>query len=102
MANIRVQWVLPTTRESGKPLAVTDIRHVRVEMSADAGASYTLVSDFPPDVLGTLVQDADFGEWTFRAACVDTRGRVSDWTVGSVLIEDTTPPSAPTITLTLE
>lgn len=101
MANVKVAWVLPTTRESGKPLAVADIRHVRVEMSADAGANWSLVNDFPPSVLETTIADADFGEWTFRAACVDTKGRVSDWAVGTVLIEDTTPPSAPTLTLTL-
>ena len=101
MASVRVAWVLPTTRESGKPLAVEDIRHVRVEMSADAGANFVLISDFPPAVLETQVDDVDFGSWLFRAACVDTKGRVSDWAVGTVVIEDTTPPSVPTLTLEL-
>jgi len=101
MANIKVDWVLPTTRMSGKPLAVTDIRHVRVEVSADEGNTYSLIGDFPPDVLETLVQDADFGTWTFRAACVDTKSRVSDWAVGTVVIEDTTPPGPVSLTLTL-
>lgn len=101
MANIRVQWVLPTTRMSGKPLAVADISHVRVEISADEGASFTSISDFPPDVLETLVQDVDFGTWVFRAACADTKGRVSEWAAGFVVIEDTTPPSQVTLTLSL-
>jgi hypothetical protein len=101
MANIKVQWVLPTTRESGKPLKVTDISHVRIEVSADEGASFALINDFPPDVLETLVQDADFGVWVFRAACADTKGRVSEWVVGSTVIEDTTPPSVVTLTLSL-
>lgn len=94
MANVRVLWALPTTRESGKPLNPADIRHVRVEVSADGGANYAPVGDFPPTVLDTTVTDLDFGTWTFRGLVVDTQGRVSPPLVATFVNEDTTGPSA--------
>ena len=101
MANVRVQWVLPTTRESGKPLAVADIDHVLIEVSADGGANFAPVGSFLPDVLETTVTDVDFGEYFFRGTVTDTKGRKSNPVVDSVLNEDTTPPSELTIALDL-
>lgn len=94
MANVKVQWVLPTTRESGKALAPADIHHVRIEISADAGANYALVGDFTPDVLDVDVTDLDFGTWTFRGLVVDQKGRVSAPLTAEFVNEDTSPPSA--------
>lgn len=102
MANLRIQWTLPTTRESGKPLNPADIKHVRIEISADEGANFALVGDFTPDVLETLVQDVDFGTWTVRGLVVDTKNRVSAPAFGTAVNEDTTPPGELTLTLTLE
>lgn len=99
MANVRVRWVLPTERESGRPLAVTDIDHVRIEISADGGANYALVGDFPPNVLETVVADVDFGEWTFRGIVEDTKGRLSQPSVDTIVVEDTTPPGTLTLDL---
>jgi hypothetical protein len=101
MANLNISWALPTTRESGKPLNPSDILHVRIEISADGGANYGLVGDFPPDVLNTVVQDVDFGEWTVRGLVADTKGRVSNPVVAQVVNEDTTPPSELTLVLEL-
>jgi hypothetical protein len=53
MARVTVNWVLPTTRESGKPLAVSAIKDVLIEVSAD-GTSYTTVGRYPPTTLTTL------------------------------------------------
>src|SRR5574343_711450 len=99
MANVRVTWVLPTTRESGKPLAVSDIQHVKLELSADEGTSFGAVGDFTPDVLETTVQDLDFGTWVFRATVVDTKGRVSQPALGTIVNEDTSPPSVVNLSL---
>lgn len=101
MANVRVQWSLPTTRESGRALDPTDIRHVRIEISADGGANFGLIGDFTPDVLETLVQDLDFGTWTFRGLVADTKGRVSQPVVRSVEIADNSPPGPFDLTLEL-
>lgn len=94
MANVKVLWALPTTRESGKPLAPSDIKHVRIEVSANGGQTYALIGDFPPSVLEADVQDLDFGTWTFRGLVVDKEGRVSPPLVATFVNEDTTGPSA--------
>lgn len=102
MANLRVRWVLPTTRDSGKPLNPADIANVKLEISADLGVNYVVLGTFPPNVLETLVQDIDYGDWYVRGTVEDTAGRVSDPAVASVLNPDTTPPGALALTLSLE
>ncbi len=101
MATVRAAWVLPTTRESGKPLNVADIDHVRIEVSADLGETFGLVGAFPSNVLETIVEDVDFGTWTFRGTVVDSRGRESNPVEATIVVEDTTPPSELTLTLDL-
>jgi hypothetical protein len=103
MANLRVRWTLPTTRESGKPLAPASIAHVKIELSADLGANWVLINDYPPSVLETLLQDLDFGTWQVRGTVVDSAGRASAPFVGEATNEDTTPPSVlGALTLTWE
>lgn len=92
--NVTLQWALPTTRESGKPLAASDIQHVSVEVSADAGANWSLLGTFPPNVLSTQLTDLDFGTWVFRGVVVDTKGRPSQPLTATLVNEDTSPPSA--------
>lgn len=100
MARVTVKWVIPTTRESGKPLKLSDVHHVRVEVSAD-GVSFANVGDFTPDVTETVLDDLDFGTWTFRGLVVDTAGRVSQPAFATVDIVDTTPPGPTVLTVTL-
>lgn len=92
--NVTLQWSLPNTRTSGRPLALANIQHVVVDVSADAGASWAPIGVFPPEVLSAQVTDLDFGTWTFRGVVVDTRGRESAPLVASLVNEDTSPPSA--------
>lgn len=93
MAKLKISWVLPTTRESGKPLKVEDINHVRVEISADGGANYGLLGTYTPDILEALVDDLDFGTWTVRGTVVDGKGRESRPVTAAITHEDTSPPS---------
>jgi hypothetical protein len=92
MANLRVTWVLPTTRESGKPLAPADIAGVDLELSADGGVNYASLGVKP----GTefVITELEPGEWFVRGKVVDTKGRVSAPLTGSAVIEDATAPGA--------
>lgn len=102
MANLRINWTLPSQRESGQPLPVAQIKHVLIELSADKGANYVTIGQFPPTVLTTDVQDVDFGEWTVKGRVVDVADRVSQPVTASITIADETPPGAlPTLTLAL-
>lgn len=102
MANVRLRWVLPTTRQSGKPLAAEDIRSVEIAQSADGGQSFGVIDTFPPATLETLVNELEPGEWFFRGVVIDTANRRSNAVVKSITIADTTPPGELTLTLALE
>ena len=99
MRDVTVTWVLPTTRESGKPLAPADIDRVILEMSVD-GSNYVGVDEFPSSVLSTVVVELESGEWFFRGTVRDTKARKSKPVVRSIVIEDDTPPG-PLVELTL-
>lgn len=96
MANLKVRWVLPTTRENGRPITPADISHVRIEVSADSGTNYGMIGDFLPDQLETIVQDLDFGTYVFRGLVADKQGRVSAPTFGTFVNEpgEDSPPGA--------
>lgn len=94
MTDLTVRWVLPTTREKGGALPVSEIDAVILEQSADGGQNYVAIDEFPPDVLETEVVELDPGEWFFRGSVRDITGQVSKPVVRSKLIADTSPPGA--------
>jgi len=101
VSNIRINWTLPTTRESGKPLAVTDIKYVRLELSAN-GVDFSPLNNVVPPAVSLLVTDLEPGTWTVRATVVDTRDRVSKSVIGAATIEDNSAPGVVTdLTLTV-
>ena len=102
MASVKLNWVLPVNRESGKPLKIEDIKSVEIQMSADLGANYVTLESFTSDVLETVVQDLEPGDWYFRGLVHDIQGRVSKPVVSNIILADNTPPGAlQTLTLSL-
>ena len=100
MANVKLNWVLPTTRESGKPLAPEDVGHVTILLSADGGANFGEFGQFTRDVLETTVTDLEPGNWVFGGVVVDTAKKASKMTTANITIPDATAPGA-LISLTL-
>jgi hypothetical protein len=101
MANLLIGWVLPTVRDSGRPLPVEQIAHVEIDISAD-GVNFAALGPFLPDVLATEVSDLDIGQWLVRGIVVDTKGRRSDEYISSVEVEDDSAPGMlNSLTLTL-
>jgi hypothetical protein len=92
MANLKVRWVLPTTRVSGKPLAPSDIASVSIYISADGGQNYGKFDDFE-DTLETTITDLEPGTWYVSGIVNDTQGRSSQPVVSSFNIPDNTPPN---------
>jgi hypothetical protein len=92
--NVRLIWELPTTRESGKPLALEAIEHVVIDVSANDGVDWTWVGTFTPNVLSTEITDLDFGTWLFRGVVVPVKGLPSQPLTATLVNEDTSPPSA--------
>ena len=92
MANILVKWVLPTTRESGKPLQIGDIKDVEILLSADGGVNFGSFGKYVPTILETLVTDLEPGEWFFAGVVTDNANKSSKPVKTSLLVPDTTPP----------
>lgn len=100
MANLIINWVLPTARESGRPLPVSEIRHVSLGLGVAAAGPFTPLGDFLPNVLTNTVEDLAAGDWTVRATVTDIRGKVSKATIASDYADESAPGQV-TLTLTL-
>jgi hypothetical protein len=98
--NVTLQWELPTTRTSNRPLAPSDLLHVAVDVSADGGDTWVDIGQFPPEVLTAQVTDLDFGTWLFRGVVVPKKGLPSLPLTATFVNDDTTPPN-PLVTLTV-
>lgn len=95
MKNIVIQWILPTTRQDGGALPVSEIRHANIELSADAGASYSVLGLFTPDVLDVPVNDLPFSDqYIARGRVIDTAGSVGNWIEKAFVLVDDSPPGA--------
>ena len=102
MKNATVSWDLPTTRESGFPLDPADIQGVEVSLSADGGASFSVLNTVAPPETELLVPDLEIGDWAFRLVVVDTNGKRSADVDALFNVPDETAPSAvvnPQVTL---
>jgi hypothetical protein len=104
MANVRVEWVLPTTKfPSGKPLPIDQIRSFEVAISADQGSSWVVTDEFGVDVGATQFTDLEPGVWSFRGVTIDKAGRRGVEAFGQVEIvaPDESGPDAAVLTVTL-
>lgn len=99
MANIRVTWQLPTTRESGRPLSVSEIQGVEIALSADGGQNFVVIDTFPPTVVETTVTELEDGEWHVRGVVI--AGKRSQPVTRSIVIDTSAPSSLPDLTLQL-
>lgn len=73
MTDVRISWDLPTTREDGTELLLTDIGSVEVSASADGGNSFAVLNTVPPASGNNelLVSAVDVGDWIFRLVVLD-------------------------------
>lgn len=92
MANVKLEWTLPTTRfPSGRPLAVADIAAVEIAQGVD-GSSYGVIDVLLPTQLSTVVTDLEPGEWFFRGVVIDKGGKRSAPKTGSIVVPDESGP----------
>jgi hypothetical protein len=102
MANVRLEWALPTTKfPSGKPLPVDQIAGFEVAISADEGASWSVTDVFPVDVGATVFTDLEPGIWAFRGVTIDKAGRRGVEAFAQVEAADLSGPGAATLVATL-
>ena len=96
--SVNVSWVLPTTRESGKPLDPAQVAAVELSLSAD-NVNWTAYDTFLPAVLATVIPELDIGEWFVQGVVLDTAGKRSKPVVKSIVVPDESAPGALNLTL---
>jgi hypothetical protein len=102
MANVKLDWVLPTTKfPSGKPLPIDQVAGFEVAVSGDEGANWTVTDVFAPDVLSTVFTDLEPGVWRFRGVTLDKTGRRGVDAFAVIEIADLSGPGAATLETTL-
>lgn len=100
--NVKVSWILPTVRQDGSPLAVTDIENVAIGMSTTGQeGSYVEIGKYLTDTLETVVNELETGTWYFTGVVTDKAGRVSRPVFGQITIGSDSPPGDLTLTLEL-
>lgn len=92
MRDATFTWVLPTERESGRPIPLNELAGTQVSLSADAGANWTEIDNVPAGAEQTVsVQDLDNGDWIVRFEVADTEGRVGQPYDHPFVSDDTAP-----------
>lgn len=89
MANVRVTWRLPETRESGRPLEPGELQGVEIALSADGGANFGVLDIFPPNVTETTITELEDGEWQVRGIVIGKKR--SQPVVRSIVIDTSAP-----------
>lgn len=79
MAQVRLSWVLPSTRSNGVGMGPDEVHGVEIRMSADGGtnfggAAWVLATEPQEFVVDNLVA----GSYLFRMVVEDKDGRRSD------------------------
>lgn len=95
MANVRVTWVLPKTRESGRPATIEDVKGFEIALSVDGGDTFGVFDVFPPSVLETVLTELEPGTWTVRGRAIDQADQPGKAITRSITIADTSPLSEP-------
>jgi len=103
MKSILIQWVLPIVRQLGGPLPIEEIRDAEIELSADAGASYSTVGIFQSGVLQTPVADLPFSDqYIVRGRCYDIADQPGNWFEVPFTLGDDSPPGDLVITIAIQ
>lgn len=91
--DVRVRWSLPMERDDGSPMALAEIRGVRLQISADGQnwGNLRTADQLPPQVSEYIQRDLEAGTWHFRAYVVDMFDQESDPLVGSITLTPARP-----------
>lgn len=103
MRNVRISWDLPTTREQGGPLDVSEINYVEVELSADGGANFSPVDQVSPPATDIQINDLPFGDtYVVRLRVLDQSLRASaDVDTPFAVSDDSAPGVVQNVQVTL-
>lgn len=103
MKNIIIVWILPAVRQLGGPLPVEEILNAEIEMSADAGGSFSSVGSFPTSQLSVPVADLPISnQYVVRGRAIDTDNQPGNWFAQAFSIVDDSPPGDLVVGITIQ
>jgi hypothetical protein len=101
MATIRATLTHPALRADGSPFPLAELKHVLLEMRAEAATTWSPVgAPMPPTQLTRDVQNIPGGAYRLRATWVDTADRTSP-TIEAPIAVPFAGPNAGTLTLSI-
>jgi len=95
--SVRLEWDLPTKKDDGTDLDVSEIAHVSIEQSSDGGQTYVEIDKFAASILETVVADLDYGTWFFSATVTNTAGKPGGTVFGSITLRSDAAPGLVTL-----
>lgn len=106
MANVRIVYVLPTTRVDGSPLPVDQIDYVRIEARTNQ-FPFQEIARVPATETSLRVPDLAPGKWDFRGTVVDDKdedgaSRESDPALASSALAAARPSPLASFSATVE
>lgn len=104
MKNVTVTWDLPTELTDGVVLNIENIRHVQVDMSADAGENWSELDIILPNAeQKVFIPELEKGDWSVALTVVLMDGRKSAQAVATFNVPSDAPPNeVSNIDITLE
>lgn len=108
MANVRARVTWPTEREGGRPVALSEIDGVKIELGvADQNEFYRTLVTIEPDgepFVEHVQTELDAGQWFFRFTTSDNLGTPPTVVVRAITVGggELSKLKAPEITLTEE
>lgn len=102
-SNVRVNWVLPTTRVGGGALAVSDIGYTSVQMAIGA-AAFTEVAKVTAPAATFLQTELEAGTYKFRLVVVDKQSpaKSSVPVDGAIVLASAAPAPVTGVTVVVE
>ena len=99
---LTITWTAPTSRQNGRPLKPDDIARYELQARVNGAPDFSTIAD-PPSTATTAVLDSPApGDYEFRIRAIEKNGAPGAWGVAAIEVPDTSPISAPSITLSLE
>ena len=92
MRDMTVTYDLPTTRKSGRSLAVSDISGVEISLSADNGENFAVLGTVAPPATSLTQTELEVGDYILRLVVIDSLSRRSDAVDMAFIVADNTAP----------
>jgi predicted phage tail protein len=98
--SMTIAWALPTKRSDGTALPANEVKESEVALSADNGATWSVLGTVPNNTTQTFNKDLAPGAYKARVVVIDTLGQRGVPAISDAVVLPA-PPAAPVVTVTV-